>query len=107
MQVREIYDSMSYGPAPESRVAADEWLDEHKRRFDHFIAGRWQAPVAGGYFDSINPADSKVLAKIAQGGSKDVDAAVAAAAQALDGWQKLGGHGRARYLYALARQIQK
>ena len=32
---------------------------------------------------------------------------MAAARKALPGWQALSGHERARYLYALARQVQK
>jgi len=36
-----------------------------------------------------------------------VDAAVKAARAALPAWRDLGGHGRARYLYALARHVQK
>jgi aldehyde dehydrogenase (NAD+) len=36
-----------------------------------------------------------------------VDRAVRAAREAQSGWWALGGHGRARYLYAMARQIQK
>ena len=37
----------------------------------------------------------------------DVNAAVSAARKALPAWQALSGHERARYLYALARQVQK
>ncbi|MGH7526946.1 MAG: aldehyde dehydrogenase family protein [Gemmatimonadales bacterium] len=37
----------------------------------------------------------------------DVDRAVRAARAAQPGWWALGGHGRARHLYALARQVQK
>src|ERR687890_581175 len=33
--------------------------------------------------------------------------AVAPARRAQPGWWALGGHGRARYLYAIARQVQK
>ena len=59
------------------------------------------------YFDSINPADKQVLAKVAKGGKEDVDLAVAAAQKALPEWAALGPHGRARYLYAIARHVQK
>lgn len=36
-----------------------------------------------------------------------MDAAVAAARKALTGWKGLSGHARARFLYALAREVQK
>ena len=48
-----------------------------------------------------------MLASVAQGSSADIDAAVKAARGAFSGWQKIGGHARARYLYALARLVQK
>ena len=44
---------------------------------------------------------------VADGDEADVNRAVAAAADALEGWVAIGGHGRARYLYAMARHIQK
>ena len=44
---------------------------------------------------------------MADGNDADVNRAVAAAADALEGWVAMGGHGRARYLYAMARHIQK
>ena len=49
----------------------------------------------------------ELLATVASASASDVDAAVAAARAALPGWQALTGHQRARYLYALARQVQK
>jgi aldehyde dehydrogenase (NAD+) len=107
MNIESIYKTMEYGPAPESRDAADEWLKSHNHQLDLFIDGQWQAPKTGQYFESINPADKEVLAKIAKAGEEDVDLAVAAAQNALPQWVALGPHGRARYLYAIARQVQK
>ncbi len=98
---------MAYGPAPESASQANEFLDAHKRQFDLFINGEWRAPSSGVYFDSINPANKQALAKVAMANEEDVNAGVEAANKALPNWVALGGHQRARYLYALARQIQK
>ena len=61
----------------------------------------------GEWFDSINPATNTVVASIAQGSPADVDQAVRAARAAQPGWWDIGGHARARYLYAIARGIQK
>ncbi len=105
--VAEIYRSMEYGPAPESGATAAEWLDAHGRRFGHFIGGAWRDPQEGQWFASENPATGSKLAEVAQGSRGDVAAAVDAARSALPGWQALDGHGRARWLYALARQVQK
>ncbi len=107
MKIKGIYESMEYGPAPESPSVANDWLAQHAKRFTLFIDGKWQAPLTGKYFDSINPSDKKFLSKISEAGRKDVDKAVGAAKKALPGWVKAGSHVRARYLYALARQIQK
>jgi len=44
---------------------------------------------------------------VAQGSKADVAAAVAAANAAAPAWAALPGHARARYLYALAREVQR
>jgi aldehyde dehydrogenase (NAD+) len=103
--VREIFDTMEYGPAPEGDAAAREWLARHDHGFGHYVAGAWTRP--SGLFDVGNPATAKRIARVSQGTRKDVDAAVKAARKALPAWQALGGHGRARYLYALARAVQR
>jgi aldehyde dehydrogenase (NAD+) len=103
--VREIFDTMEYGPAPEGDAPAREWLARFDGRFGHFINGAWTTPA--GLFDVDNPATGVRLAQVSQGTAGDVDAAVRAARAALPGWQALGGHGRARYLYALARAVQR
>jgi aldehyde dehydrogenase (NAD+) len=107
MSVAEKFMSMDYGPALEDPREALHWLDAHGRRFGHFINGGWQPPAAGQYFETTDPSTGDSLASIAQGSAADVDAAVNAARAALPLWQSLTPHARARYLYALARQIQK
>jgi aldehyde dehydrogenase (NAD+) len=107
MEVRDLFESMDYGPAPESVDRAQEWLQARNATLQHFIGGEWQASESGAWFNSYNPANGKVLAKVADGEEADVNRAVAAAADALEKWVAIGGHGRARYLYAMARHIQK
>jgi aldehyde dehydrogenase (NAD+) len=104
MNVRAAFETMDYGVAPESAAPAEAWLKAHET-FGFYIGGEWRA--ASSHFDSVGPATGKVLARIGQGTPDDVDAAVQAARTAQPGWAKLGGHGRARYLYALARLVQK
>lgn len=103
--VAEIFETMEYGPAPESTDAAYAWLDSHKRTFSHFINGKWVK--ASEHFATTSPATGAELGKIAQGSDADVDAAVKAARTAQKEWWAIGGHGRAKYLYALARAMQK
>ena len=107
MNIQKIYDTMEYGPASESREAADQWLKAHKHEFQLFINGEWESPKSKKYFESFNPANKDFLAKIAEADKKDVDRAVSAAKKALSKWAALRGYARARYLYALARQVQK
>ncbi|MGQ0539885.1 MAG: aldehyde dehydrogenase family protein [Gemmatimonadaceae bacterium] len=103
--VSQLFETMSYGPAPESEKPAREWLERHEHSFGHYIGGRWTVPNA--LFDVIDPATGGDIARVSQGSQEDIDAAVAAAARALRPWQALGGHGRARHLYALARTVHK
>ena len=105
MTVKQIFDSMEYGPAPESAAEALAWLVDQGDRFGHFINGAFTTPGDG--FESRNPATGDVLATLSQATLADVDAAVTAARRAQPKWEKLGGPGRARYLYALARLLQK
>ena len=107
MKIKEIYQTMSYGPAPESADEAIQFLKKHNNKFKLFINGKWVAPSSGEYFDSINPSTKEKLAKISEANESDVNKAVASAKNALPEWIKIGAHQRARYLYALARQIQK
>lgn len=107
MSVKEIFETMAYGPAPESPEAALEWLDEHNRKFDLFIRNKWVAPEAGKYHTAKNPATGETLAEFAVAGEAEINAAAKAARDAFKTWSKTSGHTRARYLYAIARGIQK
>ncbi|HEY7611574.1 MAG TPA: aldehyde dehydrogenase family protein [Gemmatimonadales bacterium] len=104
--IPEIFSTMAYGPAPEAAATAQAWLDGHGRRFGLFIGGRWTEP-GGETFETLNPATGKPLATLTQAGEAEVDRAVRAAREAQAGWWEIGGHARARHLYALARHVQK
>ncbi|MCB2042119.1 MAG: aldehyde dehydrogenase family protein, partial [Rhodoferax sp.] len=103
--IADILTTMDYGPSPESPDTAQAWLAGHKNRFGLYMHGDWVPAKES--FETRNPANGKSLAQVAQAGKKDIDAAVAAASAALKPWQAIGGHGRARHLYALARALQK
>ena len=104
-RVRELFETMEYGPAPEDASLAKQWIESHDGIFGHWIDGQWSQATQ--HFESINPATEKNLAAIGQGLDADVNAAVSAARNALKPWQELGSNGRARCLYGLARQVQK
>jgi aldehyde dehydrogenase (NAD+) len=105
--IRDAFETMAWGPAPESPASAEAWLARHAGGFGHYLGGAWMEPFGGERFPTINPATGAELARVAQGSKEDVDAAVGAARAAQPAWRTLGGHGRARWLYALAREVQR
>ncbi|MBN8656711.1 MAG: aldehyde dehydrogenase family protein [Anaerolineae bacterium] len=106
-KILEIFNTMEYGPAPEAPDAVKTWLDEHNRKFGLFINNEWATPKGAKFYPSYNPSNGELLAETTQAEKKDVDAAVAAARTAFKTWSKTPGVTRARYLYAIARNLQK
>jgi len=106
-QVKEIMKSMEYGPSPEANEHVVAWLEQHRGGFTHFINGEFVAPRDRVFFDVTDPARETLLATVAQGTADDVHEAVRAARRAFEPWSALAGHVRARYLYAIARHVQK
>ncbi|MEL6550363.1 MAG: aldehyde dehydrogenase family protein [Pseudomonadota bacterium] len=104
MTIKEIFDTMDYGPAPESASEALAWLVDQGSRFGQFIDGAFTAPTDD--FETKNPANGSVLATLSQAKDDDIAAAHAAAKRAQGAWAK-DAHARARVLYALARLVQK
>ncbi|HUS15250.1 MAG TPA: aldehyde dehydrogenase family protein, partial [Chloroflexia bacterium] len=105
--IAEIFETLEYGPAPEAADPALTWLRGRGEQLKLFINGEWVAPQSGQYFTTASPATNKPLAQVASAGPADVDAAVAAARAAFPAWSALSGQARARYLYGIARLIQK
>lgn len=106
MTVREIFNTMDYGPAPESAAKALDWITANQP-FGLFINGETVPARSKRVFETWNPATGDLLATCANAGEEDVDVAVKAARAAQKPWEAMGGAGRARYLYALARHLQK
>lgn len=107
MSIMKILETMDYGVAPESLENANQWLSDHNQKFGLFIDGEFINDKKAEYFNTYNPATGEKLAEITQGSEKDVNMAVTAANLAQDSWAKLSGFQRAKYLYAIARLIQK
>ncbi|MCF6289047.1 MAG: aldehyde dehydrogenase family protein [Proteobacteria bacterium] len=107
MNIMKILETMDYGKAPENTAEVMSWLAQHNNKFGQFINGEFLQSNKAKYFDTRNPATGEKLAKITQGTQKDVDLAVTAANKAQTNWAKLSGFQRAKYLYAIARLIQK
>ena len=104
MTIKEIFDTMDYGPAPESSAEALAWLADNGGIAGHYIGGKWGALRDD--FPTNNPATGVKLAGVTKGTAEEVALAVAAARKAQPAWAK-SGHKRARVLYAIARLMQK
>jgi aldehyde dehydrogenase (NAD+) len=79
-------------------------LDRPKQ---HFISNRWVDSAGGKTFESINPSTGETLAHVARGSSAEVDLAVRAAADALEGpWSRFKPSERERVLLRLADLIE-
>ena len=105
--VAEIFDNLSYGPAPEETGAVRGWLAAHPDGFPLFVGGEWRAShERGEKIPCINPATGEQLSSLTQSCAQDVDDAVACAQAAFPAWSASSGT-RARVLYALGRLIQK
>jgi aldehyde dehydrogenase (NAD+) len=95
--------SLTYDPAPESASVA-----KLKPAYGLFINGEFTDPASHDSFETLNPANETVLARVALASSADVDRAVTAARAAYDGvWSKTTGAQRAKYLFRMARLIQE
>lgn len=107
MNISEIFEIMSYGPAPESTAVAEAWLADHGQKFGLFINNQFVLAEGDATLETKNPATGELLANVADAQAGDVNTAVAAATEAYKKWSKLTDFERAKYLYAIARQIQK
>ncbi|MGX5727978.1 aldehyde dehydrogenase family protein [Metapseudomonas otitidis] len=73
-----------------------------------YINGQWVEPAKGGSFETFDPSDESLLARVAAATAEDIDAAVKAARNAFDEgpWPKLSGAERAVVLRRIADGIR-
>ncbi|MGJ8657588.1 MAG: aldehyde dehydrogenase family protein [Akkermansiaceae bacterium] len=99
----DFINGSEYAPAPESAGIVNI-----KEKYGLFIGGKWVDADGGKTFETVNPANQKVLTEVADAGEKDVDAAVKAARAAFEGeWGSISGAERGKYLYRIARILQE
>ncbi len=92
-----------YAPAPESTAIVDI-----QSEYNLFIDGKFVPSKGGKRFETINPSNEKVLSRVTQATSADVDKAVKAATEAYrKTWSKLTGTQRGKYLFRIARILQE
>jgi aldehyde dehydrogenase (NAD+) len=91
-----------YAPAPESTKVAI------KDEYGLFIDNAFMPAEDGSTRETLNPANGKLLARVAEAGEADVDKAVLAARRAYDKtWSRMAPSERGKYLFRLARLIQE
>ena len=107
MTILESFEKLDYSEALESSSEAQKWLEENGRRFGQFINGKFVNQKDANLIASLDPSNGDLLANIEVASNSQLNDAVKVARKAQPGWQSLGGHGRAKVLYALARLLQK
>ena len=60
-KVADVFETLEYGPAPESARFVNDWLEKHDRAFGHFIGGSWTDPSLGVSFETANPATAETI----------------------------------------------
>ncbi len=105
MSINKFKGKLNYEEALESEKEVLEWLYKHKYKFGHFINGHFTKPKK--LFNTINPSNSRKIAGISSGTKSDIRLAIDSSKKGLNRWQKLTSHQRAKYIYAIARNIQK
>ena len=106
-QIIKNFKNITYGPAPEDSKDVMRWIKSIKQPNNLFINGTWIKSKSSKKIQVINPSTNKKLTSLSVSNTKDVNAAVAAAKKAYSSWSKKSPDIRAKYLYALARLIQK
>ena len=107
MTILKSFDNLDYSEALESSKEAHDWLELNDRRFGQLINGKFISNKDANLIASLDPSNGDLLANIEIASSEQLDLAVEAARKAQPSWESLGGHGRAKILYALARLMQK
>ncbi len=106
-KVIKNFQNISYGPAPEDSKEVNSWIKNLKNPNNHFINGKFVKSSGSKKLNIINPSTNKKIATLSVASKKDVNAAVSAAKKTHIKWSKLSSFDRSKFLYALARLIQK
>lgn len=77
------------------------------REILHFIDGEFVPSEDGATFESVTPIDNTVIARVALGGTAEVDRAVAAARRAFPEWAGMGPEARRELLMRVADGIEE
>jgi alpha-ketoglutaric semialdehyde dehydrogenase len=78
------------------------------KKYKNYIGGEWVKSSSNDWFDNVNPADTTdVIGRFPASNAEDVNAAVAAAAEAATRWRRTPAPKRAEILFRLAQILEK
>ena len=98
----QLQGALELSPSPERCPVVIQ------ERYGHFINGKMVQGDQKSDFETINPATTKPIARIAAASESEVDDAVKAARKAYDKvWSKMSGAERGKYIYRIARRLQE
>jgi aldehyde dehydrogenase (NAD+) len=105
MTIRDIFETMDYGPAPESAAEAQAWLATARPAAS--ATGSTGPSRAGRDLRDPEPRHGQGAGAVTQAPPPTWTRPWPPPAAAQPKWARLPGHARARVLYALARLVQK
>jgi phenylacetaldehyde dehydrogenase len=91
------------GPSKPSARASTELTRWLKRPRPNLINGQWVPAASGKTFETLNPADGLLLARVADSGPEDINRAVAAARRAFEHgpWRRMTPSERGKLLWRI------
>ena len=101
------FKNITYGLAPEESKDVFDWIEKLPSQNYNFINGKWIKPTNKKTINCINPSNNQKLYKLSVSSELEVDKAVKSADKAFLKWSKISPYKRSKFLYALARLIQK
>ena len=101
------FKNIKYGPAPEDDTEVINWIKKISSSNKNYINGKWNTSKGSKKIKVINPSTNKKLFDLTISTKKDVDLAVNSARKAQKKWSSISSFQRSKYLYAIARLIQK
>ena len=101
------FRNIKYGPATEDAKEVNKWIANLDKPNHLYINGKLVKSKSTKTIQSINPANNSKLFTLAVANKTDINVAVLAAKKAFPKWSSLSPIRRSKYMYALARLIQK
>ena len=101
------FKKIKYGPAPEDSDEVMKWIKKLPKQNHNFINGEWKKAYSKKILKCINPANKEKLYNLTISSKSDVNLSVKSAKKAFISWSQKKPFERSKYLYSLARLIQK